>query len=63
MVSGAMEIPVLVVLNIGKTLIPCTQMLRVVHAHDVNNHPIDDLFLAIRLGVESSGFSELGVQQ
>jgi hypothetical protein len=60
---GAMESPVVVVLNIGKTLIPCTWMLRVVHAQDVHNHLIDDLCLAISLGVERSGFSELGVQQ
>jgi hypothetical protein len=39
------------------------QMLRVVHVQDVHNHLIDDLCLAIGLGVESSGFSELGVQQ
>jgi hypothetical protein len=58
-----MESPVVAVLNIGKTLIPCTWMLRVVHAQDVHNHLIDDLCLAIGLGVESSGFSELGVQQ
>jgi hypothetical protein len=29
----------------------------------VHNHSIDDLCLAIGLGVESSGFCELGVQQ
>jgi hypothetical protein len=58
-----MESPVVVVLNIGKTLIPCTWMLRVIHAQDVHNHPIDDLCLAIGLRVEGSGFSELGVQQ
>jgi hypothetical protein len=63
MVGGAMEIHVVVVLNIGKTFIPCTWMLRVVHAQDVHNHLIDDLFLAIGLGVERSGFSEIGVQQ
>jgi hypothetical protein len=62
MASGAMESPVVVVLNIGKTLIPCMQMLRFVHAQDVHNHLIDKLYLAISLGVESSGFSELGVQ-
>jgi hypothetical protein len=38
-------------------------MIRVVHAQDVHNHLIDDLYLAVGLGVESSGFSELGVQQ
>jgi hypothetical protein len=63
MVDGAMESPVVTVLNIGETLIPCTWMLRVVHAQDVHNHPIDNLCLAICLGVERSGFSELGVQQ
>jgi hypothetical protein len=61
--GGAMESHVVGLLNIGKTLIPCTQMLRVVHVQDVHNHLIDDLCLAIGLGVESSGFSELGVQQ
>jgi hypothetical protein len=54
-----MESPVVVVLNIGKTHIPCTQMLRVIHARNVHNHLIDDL----SLGVEGSRFSELGVQQ
>jgi hypothetical protein len=63
MVGGAMESPVVVVLNIGKTLIPCTWILRVIHAQDVHNHLIDDLYLAIGLRVEGSGFSELGVQQ
>jgi hypothetical protein len=58
-----MESPVVTVLNIGETLIPCTWMLRVVHAQDVHNHLIDDLCLVICLGVERSGFSELGVQQ
>jgi hypothetical protein len=38
-------------------------MLRIVHAQDVHNHLIDDLGLAIGLGVERSGFCELGVQQ
>jgi hypothetical protein len=38
-------------------------MVRIVHAHDVHNHLIDDICLAINLGVESSGFCELGVQQ
>jgi hypothetical protein len=38
-------------------------MLRIVHAQDVHNHLIDDLYLAIGLGVERSGFCELGVQQ
>jgi hypothetical protein len=59
MADGAMESLIVTVLNIGETLIPCTWMLRVVHVQDVHNHPIDDLCL----GVESNGFSELGVQQ
>jgi hypothetical protein len=63
MVGGAMESHVVTVLNIGETLIPCMQILRVVYAHDVQNHPIDDLCLAIYLGGGSGGFSELGVQE
>jgi hypothetical protein len=51
------------VLNIGETLIPFTWFLRVVHAKNVHNHLIDDLCLVVYLGVESSGFSDLGVQQ
>jgi hypothetical protein len=51
------------VLDIWETLIPCTRILRIIHAQDVHNHLIDDLGLAIGLGVESSGFCELGVQQ
>jgi hypothetical protein len=54
MASGAMEIPVVTVLNIGETLIPCTWMLIIVHAQDVHNHSIDDLCLDISLGVEIS---------
>jgi hypothetical protein len=50
-------------LNIGETLVPCTWMLIFVHPQDVHNHLIDDLCLAISLGVESSGFCELGVQE
>jgi hypothetical protein len=63
MASGTMESPVVTMLDIWETLIPCTWMLRIVHAQDVHNHLIDDLCLAISLGVESSGFCELGVQQ
>ena len=54
---------VVTMLNIGKTLIPCVWMLGIVHAQDIHDHPIDDLGLAICLGVEGSGFGELGVQQ
>jgi hypothetical protein len=62
MSGGAMESLVVVVLNIEKTLMPCMWMLRVIHAQDVHNHPIDDLYMANSLRVEGSGFSELGVQ-
>jgi hypothetical protein len=50
-------------LNIGKTIIPCGRVIGIVHAQDMYNHPIEDLGLAICLGVEGSGFGELGVQQ
>ena len=63
MVSGDMESLVVIVLSIGETLIPCTWMLRVVHAQDVHNHMIDNLCLSIDSRVEGSGFSELGFQQ
>jgi hypothetical protein len=63
MAGGDMESPFLVVLNIGKNLIPCTWILIVLHAQDVHNHLIDNLYLAIGLGVEINGFSELSVQQ
>jgi hypothetical protein len=62
MVGGAMESHVVDVMNIGKTLIPCTQMIRVLHAQDVHSNTIDEICLAIGLGVESSGFRKLGVQ-
>ena len=58
-----MESLVVTVLDIGKTLIPFRWMLRIVHAQDVHNHLIEDLSLAIGLGVESNGFCELGVQK
>jgi hypothetical protein len=63
MASGTMESPVVTMLDIWETLIPCMRMFRIVHAKDVHNHLIDDLGLAIGLGVERSGFCELGVQQ
>ena len=55
-----MKSPIVTVLDIGETLIPSTWMLRIVHVQDVHNHSIDDLGLAISLGVERSGFCELG---
>jgi hypothetical protein len=48
-------------MNIGKTLIPCVGVLGILHLHDMHNHLIDDLNLAICMGVESNGFGELGV--
>ena len=63
MVGEAMESPIAVVLNIGNTLIPCVGVLGLVHAQDMYDHLIDDLYLAICLGVEGSGFGELGIQQ
>jgi hypothetical protein len=50
-------------LNIRETLIPCIRFLRSLHAQDVHNHPIEDLCLVVCLGLERSGFSELGVKQ
>jgi hypothetical protein len=50
-------------LNIGKNLIPCIGVLGIVHVQDMHDHPIDNLSLAIYLGVEGSGFGDLGVQQ
>jgi hypothetical protein len=37
-------------------------MIGIVHAQDVHDHMVDDLSLAIRLGVEGSEFGELGLQ-
>jgi hypothetical protein len=63
MVGRAMEGYVVAMLNIIKSLIPCVWILGVVHVKDMQDHPIDDLYLCISLGVEGSGFGELGVQQ
>ena len=49
-------------LYIGEALIPCAWMLLIVHAQNVYNHPVDDLYLAISLGMERCGLGELGVQ-
>ena len=53
---------VVVLLNIGKTLIPGVGVLGIIHTQDVHDNLVDDLGLAIRLGVEGSGLDELGVQ-
>jgi hypothetical protein len=63
MVDGTMESIVVTMLYTWETLVPCMWMLRIVHAHDLHNHLIKDLSLAIGLGVERRGFCELGVQQ
>lgn len=60
--SQVMESLVIVVLDIGEALIPCAWILWVVHAQNMYSHLIDDLYLAISLGKESCGLSELGVQ-
>jgi hypothetical protein len=59
MVGGAMERPVVILLDIWETLVPCMMILRIVHAHDVHNHLIDDLGLAINLGWKEVGFVSL----
>ena len=58
-----MQGSIVAMLDIGKTLIPCVGVLGILHAQDMHYHPIDDLSLAIHLGVEGSGFGEFGVQQ
>jgi hypothetical protein len=52
---------VLTVLKIGKTFIPGVQLLGIVHVQDGDDHLVDDLGLAICLGVEGSGIGEIGV--
>jgi hypothetical protein len=58
-----MQGSVVAMVDIGKTLIPCGGVVGIVHMQDMYDHPIDDLSLAICLGVEGSGFGELGIQQ
>ena len=52
---------VVAMLNIGKTLIPGVVVLVIVHAQDVHDHSVNELSLAIHLGVEGSGLGELRV--
>jgi hypothetical protein len=56
-----MQSLVVAILDIGKALIPCVRVILIIHAKDMHNHPIYNLGLAIRLGVEGHGFGELGV--
>jgi hypothetical protein len=58
-----MQGPIVAILDIGKTLIPCARALGIIHAQDMYDHSIYNLSLAICLGVEGHGFGELGVQQ
>jgi hypothetical protein len=53
---------VVVMLNIGETLILCAWMFGVVHAQNIHDHSINNLCLAISFWVEGNGFGELGVQ-
>jgi hypothetical protein len=57
-----MQGSVVAILHIGNTLIPCVEVFLIVHVQDMYDHPIDELSLAIYLGVEGSGFGELGIQ-
>ena len=52
---------VVAMFDIEKTLIPCVRVFSIVHAQDMYNRPMDDLSLAIFLGVEGSGFGELSI--
>jgi hypothetical protein len=54
---------VVVVMNIGKTPFPCEGLLGILHVQDMHDHLVEHLSLAICLGVEGSGFGELGIQQ
>jgi hypothetical protein len=58
MVSRAMNSSVVVVFHIRKVVIPRAWVFVVVHPEDVHDHPINDLCLAIDLGMEGSGFGE-----
>jgi hypothetical protein len=51
-VDRAMKGSVVVVLNIGETLIPCARMFGVVHAQDMHDQSVDDFYLTINI-VES----------
>jgi hypothetical protein len=57
-----MQGSIVAMMDIGKALIPCSRVLRIIHVKDMNNHSIYNLGLAIYLGVEGRGFGDLGVQ-
>ena len=50
------------VFHVRKDVILGAWMFGVVHPQDVHDHPIDHLYLAISVRMESNGFGELGVQ-
>ena len=54
---------IVAMLDIGKTLIQCTGVFLIVHVQGMYYHLIDNLNLAICLGMEGNGFGELGIQQ
>jgi len=58
-----MERSIVDVVDIREDFIPCAWMLQVVHVQNLYDHPVDDLYLAISLGVESHGLSELVIQR
>ena len=56
-----MESYIVVVLYIGEAFTPHAWMLRVVHVKNVYDNPVDDIYLAISLGVEICGISKFGI--
>jgi hypothetical protein len=57
-----MQGSIVAMLDIGKTLIPYASLvLGIIHVHDMHDHLMYELILAIFLGVEGHGFVELGV--
>jgi len=48
--------------NIWKNITLYVWLLGIVHVKYVHDHLVDNLYLAISLGVEGSGFGELGFQ-
>jgi hypothetical protein len=57
-----MQGSIIAMLDIGKNIIPCVRFLGIINVQDIHDHSINDLGLAIYLGVEGCGFVELGVQ-
>jgi hypothetical protein len=56
-----MEGSVVAMLKIRNTFIPCAWMFGIVHPRDMENHPVEYLFLSIIMWVEGSRFGQLGV--